>query len=376
MQDCLYPHARRSRRGATLILVLILLAVLGALAAGSFVAALHEERIESAALVRASAFAAAEHAAYTAIAPLQWRAAWTNQPPVRQVASLSERLPGSAAATTQIWMLTPSSALILADGTAGLPPRAAHRRVALLVSFHRPVMPAAAAVAENGLSLHGGSSIGGGGAGLLEDCLTPDSDVAAVSVPAQVPIDTGECTPEGCLRATRVVRDTVLALRPETLEQFGQVDRSFLASVGRRLAPGITLSPAPVVDAENACDPNADANLGDPLRVLGLESPCGSYFPVIHATGDLTLSGGAGQGMLVVDGNLTLIAGARFTGVLLVRGAARLEANSRLTGIVVADRLSLTDASAITYSACAVESASHSGARPFPETTSSWTEMF
>lgn len=366
----------RPRRGATLILVLVIVAVLGVLAAGSFFAALHEEQIGSAAIVRARALAAAEHAAYATLSAQRWRSAWITGPPVRQVASESEQLAGRATATTHVWALTPFSALVVAEGVAGLPPRDARRRVSLLVSLKQPRMPAAAAIAVDGLSVVSGSSITGGlGAG-VGDCLTPDSDIAAVSVPPGVAIDTAGCRPLSCLRAARVVRDTVLAARAETSDEFGQVDRSFLASVGRRLAPGITLSPAPVVDAQNACDPNADANLGDPLRLLGPDSPCGSYFPVIHATGDLTLSGGAGQGMLVVDGNLSLVAGARFTGVLLVRGAARLEADARVTGIVVADRLSLTNASAITYSACAIESASHSGARPFPETTSSWSEMF
>src|SRR6185312_10638650 len=72
----LATHRRRS--GAVLIVVLVIIAVLGALAAGSFFAALHEERIDSAAIVRARALAAAEHAAYTIISPQRWRAAWSS----------------------------------------------------------------------------------------------------------------------------------------------------------------------------------------------------------------------------------------------------------------------------------------------------------
>jgi len=364
------------QRGATLIVVLALLAILGALAAGSFFAALREEQIENAALVRVRALAAAEHAVYTVIAPRHWRAAWSAAPPIRQVATDSERLAGGAAASTEIWMLTPFSALVIADGTAGTPPRDAHRRVALLLSLHRPVMPAAAAIARSGLSVLDGSSVVGGTDSTSADCLTLDSGAAAVSVPPAVSIDTGECTPMPCLRAAHVVRDTILAARPEMSEQFGQVDRSFLATIAIPLPAGADLSPAPVVGADGVCDPNAPANLGDPQHVLGPDSPCVSYFPVVHAAGDLWLTGGEGQGMLVVDGNLTLRAGARFTGVLLVRGRARLEGNSRLDGIVIADRVSLTGASEIDYSACAIESAARSGARPFPEANHSWTEMF
>jgi type II secretory pathway pseudopilin PulG len=370
----LATHRRRS--GAVLIVVLVIIAVLGALAAGSFFAALHEERIDSAAIVRARALAAAEHAAYTIISPQRWQAAWSSALPVRRVGSDSEQLAGGATATTQVWALTPYSALVIAEGVAGLPPRDARRRVSVLVSLQRPRMPAAAAIAFGGLSVVEGSSIAGGTGGGVGDCLTPDSDVAAVSVPPRVAIDTAECSPLPCLRAAGVIRDTVLAARPETPEQFGQVDRSFLASVGRQFAPGADLSPAPVIGADGACDPNAAANLGDPLRVLGPDSPCAMFFPVVHAEGDLQLTGGAGQGMLVVEGNLTLLAGARFTGVMLVRGSARFEDGARLDGIVLADRVSLAGASEIQYSACAVEHASRAAARPFPELTHSWAEMF
>lgn len=371
-----HPATYRRRHGATLIVVLVILAILGALAAGSFFAALHEERIDSAQIVRARALAAAEHLAYTIISPQRWRSAWNAAPPVRAVASDSELLAGGARATAQVWNLTPYSALVIAQGIAGTAPRDARRRVSLLLSLLRPRMPAAAAVALTGLSVSDGSSITGGlGAG-VGDCLTPDSTVAAISVPPVVTIDTTGCTPLPCLRAAGTLRDTVLAANAETSDKFGQVDRSFLASVGRPLVPGSDLTPAPAIDANDACDANASANFGDPLRVLGADSPCADFFPLVHAAGDLHLTGGAGQGMLVVDGNLTLLAGARFTGVLLVRGSARFENGSRLDGIVLADRVSLAGASEIHYSACAVEQASRAGARPFPEVTHSWTEMF
>jgi len=371
-----HPATPRDRRGAILIVVLVIIAVLGVLAAGSFFAALQEERIDAGGIVRARALAAAEHAAYTIISPQHWRSVWNTAPPVRQVASISEQLAGGATSTAEVWTLSSSSALVIARGAAGLPPRDAQRRVSLLLTLRPPRMPKAAAIAVSGLSVVGGSSITGGLGGGVGDCLTADSDVAAVSVPATVPIDTSGCAPTACLSAARVVRDTVLAAQAETSDEFGQVDRSFLASVGRPLGPGTDFTPGPVIDATGTCDANAPANFGDPLRVLGPSSPCAAFFPVVHAEGDLRLSGGAGQGMLVVDGNLTLLAGARFTGVLLVRGSARFEDGAHLDGIVLADRVSLASASEIRYSACAVEDASRSGARPSPEVNHSWAEMF
>ena len=184
----------RPRRGATLVLVLFALAILGALAAGSFFAALHEQRIESTAMLRVRALAAAERAVYTAVSPQSWRASWTAARPVRLVASDSEPLGNRGSVVTQIWRLTPFSALIIADASAGSSPRVARRRIFLLVAFQRPLIPAvAAAIARNGVSVHENSSITGGADSASGDCLTPDSGVAAISLPQDASVDTAGC---------------------------------------------------------------------------------------------------------------------------------------------------------------------------------------
>jgi hypothetical protein len=48
------------------------------------------------------------------------------------------------------------------------------------------------------------------------------------------------------------------------------------------------------------------------------------------------MEGGVGQGLLVVDGGLTLTAGARFYGIALVRGTLRVEDGGRFQGMAVA----------------------------------------
>jgi hypothetical protein len=52
--------------------------------------------------------------------------------------------------------------------------------------------------------------------------------------------------------------------------------------------------------------------------------------------GDLTVLGGVGQGVLVVDGGLTLSDAARFYGLVVVRGALRLEGGASLVGLALA----------------------------------------
>lgn len=79
------------------------------------------------------------------------------------------------------------------------------------------------------------------------------------------------------------------------------------------------------------CDFAAAANWGAPLDSAG---PCGDYFPLIFAPGGLHVTGGAGQGILVVDGDLVLSGDARFYGAVHVTGALILRDQAVVLGAV------------------------------------------
>jgi hypothetical protein len=64
--------------------------------------------------------------------------------------------------------------------------------------------------------------------------------------------------------------------------------------------------------------------------------PCGSHLPLRSAQGDLVVQGGVGQGVLVVDGDLTFTSGARYHGLVLVRGVLRLDGAATLQGMAIA----------------------------------------
>jgi hypothetical protein len=73
-------------------------------------------------------------------------------------------------------------------------------------------------------------------------------------------------------------------------------------------------------------------NWGDPIRP---DRPCGSHWVTAWNPGGLLLTGGTGQGLLAVAGDLEL-AGTRFDGVLLVGGHLRLHAGAEVVGVVQA----------------------------------------
>jgi hypothetical protein len=61
--------------------------------------------------------------------------------------------------------------------------------------------------------------------------------------------------------------------------------------------------------------------------------PCHDHLPLLYAPGDLTVRGGEGRGLLVVDGDLHLV-GHRFDGVILVRGRVSIAASAVVRGAV------------------------------------------
>jgi len=133
------------------------------------------------------------------------------------------------------------------------------------------------------------------------------------------------------------------------------------------LPAGAVVTPAPVVSA-GRCDRVAPGNWGEP----GGAGPCATFAPLIWARGDLELRGGTGQGVLLVDGDLTLSAGARFAGVILVRDdVISLGAGGTVLGAVLAedahvapgDHTRLDGATRIQRSRCAVDLALARSAR-------------
>src|SRR5260370_35493305 len=72
------------------------------------------------------------------------------------------------------------------------------------------------------------------------------------------------------------------------------------------------------VTAAGACSQPVLTNWGDPLNPT---APCGNYMPIIHITGSATINGQQGQGILLVDGNLSVYGGFQFYGITIVKGS-------------------------------------------------------
>jgi hypothetical protein len=108
------------------------------------------------------------------------------------------------------------------------------------------------------------------------------------------------------------------------------------------------------------CNTASTSNWGDPVR----HSPaaaCETYFPIIHVTGNMSATGGTGQGVLLIDGDLTEAGNFTFFGLIIARGTVRSSGNSNsVTGAILAAAVDMGDAVTLSgnattqYSSCAV----------------------
>jgi hypothetical protein len=147
----------------------------------------------------------------------------------------------------------------------------------------------------------------------------------------------------------------------ESLMRFGDLDWDDMVALAEKVYVSDPGSPAPVT-AGAICDTSVKNNWGDPTNPA---SPCFNYFPIIHLSGLGTqlMTGGYGQGILLVEGDLKVTGGFEFYGPVFVKGTlTTMGSGGHFWGGVVAANVDLTlntilgDA-VINYSSCAVERA-------------------
>jgi hypothetical protein len=144
-----------------------------------------------------------------------------------------------------------------------------------------------------------------------------------------------------------------------TYFNYGSATYQSLAAMADITLPGGTYTGMAPVAVSGVCQKALTTNWGDPTRPGG---GCANYFPIIHFTDDVKLTGGTGQGILLVDGDLTEAGNFSFTGIIVARGTVRASGNSNaVTGMIMAAAIDLGDAVTLTgttklqYSSCAIQ---------------------
>ncbi|HSJ64326.1 MAG TPA: hypothetical protein VK922_10585 [Gemmatimonadaceae bacterium] len=370
----------RHRSGTALIVAVVALAVIGLLVAAAHLAAVESGRAGERRFMQAEAFAAAEYGVERAAAnaPL---AAWRAMPPGSTDWSGPWSV-GRATVSVRVTRLGDSiTPLVLIEGVGGAgsaPTRRARRTVSLTMSL-----------AEGRFAPLGALTIGGGvtvGAGAMVDgndlppagwsCPVPGPALPGIATPDAATV-TVSCGP-ACLGGAPPVAQLAVAGASSTYLVFGDIGWAELVAAARPVSS--VANPAPSSSA-GACLTSDLDNWGDPARGSP-PAPCESFFPVLHAPGDLHLAGGVGQGVLLVDGDLTVSGGARFAGIVIVRGAVHAAGTGgRIEGALMAAALSgaasdIAGSLVIAHSRCALAEAERATLRPVPIPFRGWSEVY
>lgn len=133
----------------------------------------------------------------------------------------------------------------------------------------------------------------------------------------------------------------------------GEAAAVWAARAEQVLPGGSVILPAPR-RSSGTCVATDPSNWGDP----GGLTACAGYRPVVRIAGAGTVTGGVGQGVLVVDGDLMVQGGFRFDGLILVGGRLEIAgAGADLRGAVQVDDVGnrgsrIGSSGRITYSTC------------------------
>lgn len=193
-------------------------------------------------------------------------------------------------------------------------------------------------------------------------------------------ITTSGCNNMNCVTGDPKVLATAEASNPDTYFKYGDLTWDQLVAMAT-LTMTTNPTPAPVV-TNGACDRTVNSNWGDVGRWTPTR-PCESYYPIVYYPGNAHLTGGTGQGMLLVGGDLSVQGGFKFYGPVIVRGRLRTEGTGgHFNGAVMAANVLLEENSVlgnavVNYSSCAVASALRNiPAPPTPVQHRAWSESF
>ena len=325
-----------NRRGMALPAAVFLLVLVGAVvAAGLFVGTQEQRSGENTRRLQQS-FGVAELGAFEQVR--NWSTAWNTiavYPAAGATPAFSQTsVPGIGSYGGKLFHLSASQYLVDVTGgdtrsqAGALPGGGARQRIGLLVR-KLPTFAAVDAAYVNG----GGVGKFRGGYTITGNDSTPPLWTGCTdqgNIPGFATSDTTKYKADGTdftkIKVTPPTPPYVqdASQTPEALDTIGNSGITYdsMAAMATITLPGGSYSagpPTPVVSG-TTCTTSVTTNWGSPLSPAG---PCGTYFPIIHVTGDLRIDGPGnvtqGQGILLVDGNMKAF-DFTFAGMVVIRG--------------------------------------------------------
>ena len=362
-----------SRKGIALPIALAAIIAVGALIAGVVFAATQEYRLGRNSMSAQTAQQAAEAGLNSVVA--SWTPERTKALRVGFRDSLKDTVINGARVKRQWTRVSPTMFWVTATaqgGDSSLQGRAL-KRLNTLVRIDIPDMRIQGALTVRGNVTATGSGIISGNDMTppgWDDCIgagLPPSAGLVVGDSATNISTSGTCAGLACVTGTPKVVDSTIYADSNTYKNFGGFNYDSLTKLATWTftAPPLPGSgkPAPAWSG-STCTTTSNLNWGDTSRV-DVNTQCDSYFPIIWlkgTTNSWNLANEGGQGIILVDGNLTVSGHFIWTGLIIVQGTIGYSGNQspKLTGAVLAmNRNNGTHSVAgnvvIQYSRCAVQ---------------------
>ena len=349
-------------RGIALVVSLIGIVVVGALVTGVFASGYIEQKVGENTRWIERSFSAAEYGLSETIA--RWNTGVFNQLPVGGSAEVAGASPGGVGLYSGT-VRRLNQELYLVHVTGRDANGHARQPLGAFVKLRPLHIDIQAALTTRGEPRVGGSAqINASDYRPWADCPPSGGAVAGIRLPAVDDVRfIGGCAGAGCVTgAPQVMRDPEMT--ESTFFEYGDFDWTDLVGLATKvLNPGTYAGINPSVTA-GECDASISDNWGDPLDP---SSPCHRYFPVIYVPGSISINGNVGQGLLLVEGDLSVQGRFQFFGIAIVKGALKTTGTGgHFHGGVLAaneamDQVDVLGNAEINYSSCAVGRALQAG---------------
>ena len=377
---------QKKQRGFALPVAVFALVIVGVITTGGFFMARQEGRIGVASEHAGMAFYLTEQGLVDVLGG--WDRELFEALPSWGDTTMTEDYPGVGSVTTRVTRMTDYLYYVDAEGTVtrgGAMLSGASRRVGMTIRLTTAVIAPPAALTTRGTTeLRGTAEVHG------EDQAPPEwgglCTGSLENKPGILTDDTSLVSTQGAAEITgapSVAQDASIA--DSTFTNFGDLTWDDLTAwADIRLSGGTLSSLEPDSTLAGVCRQGwaFPSNWGNP------EDPgaaCSDWYPIIHITGSANIqSGGVGQGLLLVDGDLELRGNFVFYGIIIVQGSLGTQGQgNRVMGGVMAgnadfDSQAITGGSVVTNSTCAVRRAilHNSGlTRVRPLASRSWVDL-
>src|SRR6266513_832345 len=373
----------QSQQGVAMIMALGAIVIIGVLMGSVLFVSTQDYRVGSNTVRTARAAAAAELGLNRI--PVDWNLADNARLKTGDTLKKAYTAPSGATATVVVTRLDGPFFWVVSEGYAGGQgsQASARRRYGTLFRLNMPNMNFMGAITTQGnttvngnVTVSGNDTTPAGWGG----CSGGQNVAGAAISPTTTATVNGHVTINGNPPSltTPVAADT------NTYFNYGSSNyQSLAASANLTYAGGTLLNGVQPLIVGGVCQANAiPANWGEPNHATPAGA-CDTYFPIIHVLGDLKVTTGRGQGILLVDGDFTVAGNFTFDGAVIARGGLKMTGTgNKITGAVraasvsVDDNVALGGNTSLLYSSCALVSALSAAAYPKQAKERGWVDVY